>query len=364
MNFTNTFVYEFLAREPDDFARLMECLRNKHVFVPGFDASKSDVYSPVTYLDLQTHYKTKTIIVADRNLVSYWISLVKGNATKHDGRCAAAVMAFAMYADILIEPSMALYEYAFVKGNDAANDDLHWFRVADNADVELWLDMALGRTDRIEIQCVTSEPIRKQTRVDFEMPLRRWRRNYILCLKLAELELLNGDSERRFREFLRWMYDDYLIGWPATLLASYYLAPNSSRKGLLKNIRSEDRNKAVEGVRNATWDITLLTEWAYACTESSKRNEIRVLATLDKRLRILAEMVLASTESETSDVLKGMLGCLWGGEAGNRILSQLLEYNASRDNPMRQVNQPYDADFIDRLIQAGEDRLRNWKPSR
>lgn len=57
------------------------------------------------------------------------------------------------------------------------------------------------------------------------------------------------------------MYEDYLISGPAVMLAAHYLAPNSRRAGLLKFLRSRDRERAIAGVRNAAWDLVLLSDW-------------------------------------------------------------------------------------------------------
>ena len=61
----------------------------------------------------------------------------------------AAIKAYSHFLDILIEPSVAFHELAHKQGNQAANEELAWFRIGDDADAFAWCDYALGRVDRV-----------------------------------------------------------------------------------------------------------------------------------------------------------------------------------------------------------------------
>ncbi len=146
-----------------------------------------DVYDPLTYIQQRLTSGTETILLADRNIFTRWLALMNGAAAGPEHRIVAAVTAFAQRGDIIIEPSLALYEAAATAGRDAANKELRQFRIADNLEPVYWADVALSRA-------ATLSPTRQPTpprvgQVDFEMPLRSWRRNYVLSLKMAELAL-------------------------------------------------------------------------------------------------------------------------------------------------------------------------------
>ena len=65
-------------------------------------------------------------------------------------------------------------------------------------------------------------------------------------------------AEEKMLELIRWMEEDLCFLLPGLILANRYLAPNSKRRGLFKQLRSTDRAKALEGVSNQAWDLTLI----------------------------------------------------------------------------------------------------------
>jgi hypothetical protein len=198
-----------------DLQAVADILRNKDIFAPSFIETEFDVYDPLTYSRQKLHHRTETILLPDRNVVTRWLALLRGAPAELEHRVVAAVMAFSQCAGINIEPNIALYEAAANAGNEAANKELHWFRIADNLHPSLWADIALERTPNLQILSENLPHIPAKY-VNFEMPIRRWRRNYIIALKIAELELRGGKSEERMAELLRWMYEDFLIRRPRT----------------------------------------------------------------------------------------------------------------------------------------------------
>lgn len=77
---------------------------------------------------------------------------------------------------------------------------------------------------------------------------------------------------------------------PALILGIYYLTPKAQRSGLLKNLRSHRREKAL-GIRNAAWDITFLSEWILPISRQNSENTLTILCSLDRNLIRLANML-------------------------------------------------------------------------
>jgi hypothetical protein len=291
--------------------------------------------------------------------------MVRGANPTADHRLAAAVLAFAQCAEIDVEPNIALYELAFTQGQDAAVDELLAFRLADHVHPGYWAEIALDRADAIS-ELPDGVPIREtDLTIDFTMKLRRWRRNYILALKIAELELRGGNSVDRMLEMLSWMYGDFLLGGPALALAAHYLAPNSSRKRLLKGLKSPNRERAIAGIRNAAWDLTLISEWAIRVEKQPNEARLVLLASFDQGVHRLARSVVDvdGTAIEVGERLRVNLISLWGDEAGTRLADAVSDCYASLENPDRQVNRQPPTDFIDRCIADGEAGVRAWRPA-
>jgi hypothetical protein len=357
--------YEFPLTE-EDHNEINQILRKRGVFAPSFIPQDEDVYDPLMYRRQRLHHDTRTILFADRNVVTRWLALVTGANASSEHRIPAAILAFAQASNMLVEPNLALYEAAATRGTNDANDELRLFRIADNIDTQHWASIGLGRTQRLpvsELERPTSPNCSEQ--IDFGMPLRQWRRNHIILMKLAELELQGLDGTRQLTELTRWMHEDFIIGGPALIFAVHYLAPNSARSGLLKNLRSIDREKAIRGIRNASWDLTLLSDWLVRISRQKAENTLTVLCSLDRKLMQLANMLAPQSNAEpsTESFLRSSFMKLlepWGPKR-SRELSEVIEgFLTNTDNPSRQIHRPEEVN-IDKLIEAGEKTVRDWK---
>lgn len=350
--------------DPADLRQIAAKLRARDVFTPTFVAPEVDHYDPAVYRQQLERFGTPTQLLVDRNLVTRWIGLVRNEPPEEAHRLAAGVLAFAQCARIELEPNIALYEVAQRLGPIVASEELAAFRVADHVHPGHWAEIALGRANSIELPEVVPA-FESDGRIDFDTRLRRWHRNYILALKLAELELEGGSSSARMSRLVKWMYDDFILGGPAIALAAIYLAPNTSRKGLLKGIRSLDRNKAIEGVRNAAWDLTLVSQWISEVEQQEPAGRLTLLASLDRTVHLIARSVVALREAADDDeeAVMSLLTELWGEQVGGPLAKDVANLYLSRDNPERQIHRPAPAEFIDGCIQRGESAVRRWGPA-
>lgn len=357
-----TLIINRLPLDAYDVKALAALLSGRDVFTPSFITSGADVYNPFTYIQQRAISGTETILVADRNIFTRWLALLNGAVARPEHRVVAAVMAFAQCASAMIEPNIALYEAAATIGSNAANEELRQFRIADNLEPAYWAEVALGRASKLSFTQQDDTPPVKP--VDFETPLRRWRRNYVITLKIAELALRGGKAESQMAVLLRWMYEDFLIGGPATILAAHYLAPNNGRRGLLKNLWSSNRERAVLGVRNAAWDLTLLSDWVIRVQEQKRRNELALLCSLDRKVVEFARLLTDEPPEEPTTIspVSMIFESLWGTAAGRRLSTLAENYLGDAGNPARQLHRPEEVGYyVDRLILEGEAFIRRWK---
>jgi hypothetical protein len=273
-------------------------------------------------------------------------------------------MAFAQCANALVEPNLALYEVAQTRGQSAAEQDHEKFRTADNLPTRGWTELALGRIGQMSEGYIQQAvvPGRGEPAVDFSMPLRRWRRNYILALKLAVLELEGGNPEERMLRLISWMHRDFLLGGPAILLAAHYLAPNGSRGGLIPGLRSQTRARAIEGLRNVAWDLTYLSDLLRREEEHDINDEVTVFATLDSGLRRVASSLVLPADADPNQIPSpaSPFLSLWSPAAGQRIASHLALVQSLASDPARQLNREVAPTFIDDLIASLENRILEW----
>lgn len=357
----------FAIRLPDDFPlqdlfEITSCLNEADVCVPGYIPPEAGLYHPYGYFYEHEVENIKTMLIPDRNVVSRFAQLAQGKPVHTDQqlRIAAGLLGFCQCLDIEIEPAIAFHELAHKEGNETALAELGWFRAADSANTHDLLDVGRMRKDAL----VGDYSPRNVDARDLAKPLKRWNRNYILALKMMELELRLTKPIDRVFTLLDWMHEDFMFGGPAALLASVYFAPNSPpRKRVFKDKNSADREKAIAGVRNAAWDLTQLSEFLRKVNEASEAGHTRYLfASFDKHLRLMARLAFKFGPSRSASAgLSSALSEWWPVEDADRITNRIFDHLDRINSSQWKAKTSPAPDFIDRLIRAGEQFIRECR---
>lgn len=341
----------------DDLWAVARQLTDADICVPGYLPPGNGLMAPDSFLYAHQVEKQKTVLLPDRNVVSRWVQTVNGHAPL-DGqhRTAAGLLAFCQCLDIFIEPSIAFHELSASQTLEVAEDELSWFKAADNHPAPDWLDFALARTDGVVLP--GNHPGIKAPKL--VTPLHRWRCNYVLALKIAELESVDMAPKMRVRTFFEWMQRDFILGGPSALLALLYFAPNSApRKRLFKGSRSPDRERAIAGVQNAAWDLTHISEFVRQVRDTPFEKTQFLLASFDDGLRRIAGLAFGRREDETEEErLTEQLGSWWPAKDIHDLATLLNECFRHAGAPAKLAAQSKMAGHIDRLIAAGEAVVR------
>lgn len=362
------WIIQYIPRIPRaDLDRVQASLRTSDPFVGGLFLS--DPYDVTKYLPRQEINREEYTLLVDRNIVARWIETVSGRKLTAAHRQAAAVMTFAHAADFMIEPNIAFYELATHFGRSEVLRELSLFYACVNAPTASWADVALSKRDQVDL--MESVPfITDSPSPDLERPLYRWKRNYILALKLAELHLHGGKPVDLMAELMRWMYDDFLIGGPALQLASFYLAPGGPRRRLLKGIESPNRDRALAGVKNAAWDLTLVSEWLRLVdplAHDPSHKSVFILCTLDQAVLRLARSIVSFDDTPFSEeaAIFRTFATTWESKDARRLAQLLHEYQLNAAGSARALHKHQADGFIDALIAEGEAAVRSFtKPGR
>ncbi|MGA4256785.1 hypothetical protein ACI2U3_09205 [Ralstonia nicotianae] len=145
-------------------------------------------------------------------------------------------------------------------------------------------------------------------------------------------------------------------------------APHGAARSLLdwpKSIKSNDRDEALAGAKNAAWDITYLSDFAQRINEGSESLQKQyVFATFDKRLRDLARFVIGEHEElSAGDSLAKSFQRWWPAKDAQRIAdlwSSCIARTRSEDWWDQYKDRP---DYVRELVTRGEAVLLNWKSS-
>jgi hypothetical protein len=340
---------------------LGEFIEAANVLTPGYIPPPVGLCHPDGFIYEKNFEDIKTVLLPDRNIASRFAQIAKGVLVDDAVRPVAALLAFSHFLDIEVEPSVAFHELAHKQGNAIANEELAWLRQADKADAHLKMNVALGQAERL----VGLAPPTSIGELDLAFPLRRWRRNYIVTLKIGELELAGLPHLDRMLALLDWMHRDFIIAGPGAMLACIYFAPNSPpRKGLLKQLQSADRTRAIEGAKNAAWDITHLSDFVHRVNEAADGSTRYLFASLDRNLHYIARSLFDfGADGVRQDNIVNELGKWWPQAHARAIAERMAGLFESIDHPEREARRPQVAGSVDRLIHSGEVALLQWSPT-
>ena len=353
-----TFLLQFPTGFPrGDLLQLGQILADAAIFVPGFRIEDAAHYDPDFYLYQTLVARQEFIILPDRNLASRIAQVGAGEQIGAQRRMSAVLMAFAQGLNLNFEPSICFHELAHRLGNAAALAELRRFKAADEAAPAEWIDLALGRRDRMAPHALPAVSDH-----DLEKPLRRWNRNYIVALKIAELELSDGTSLEKLRGLVEWMFDDFILAGPSFMFASMYLSPTGRRRRMIKQLRSPDRESALAGVRNAAWDLTHLSDFSRLVQEAGDGPKRYLLATSDKALAALAFTLLLDDEHATlTDGAAETLAQWWPLKEARGIAQLYGECLRRCDDRSRRNNQNPGPGYLEQLRSDLERIVREWK---
>lgn len=336
-------------------------LQNSGLLIPGYIPPECGMLD-ITALRLSDLlHRVEHIILPDRNVVTRIARIAEYGAQRpldKPTQFAADLMAFSQCLNFNFDPLIAFHELAHRLGNAAAHRELTWFRAADEAQSQAWIDVARGRTDRLKVTAPS-----EQSDEDLAAPIDRWERNYVVALKIAELELTGKRSLDRAIALLDWMVDDFFLAGPAAFFASMYFSPLAERKRLIKQLRSEDRERAIAGIKNAAWDMTYLSNFAQRTQDAGDGPSRIFFATADRGLAAIAGcLIIDADEGQLEDEMIARLRGWWH-ERDARALG--AEFTArifavrNRPPPMAPAGL---LDPIANWIAEGEATLRGWRP--
>lgn len=339
----------------EDHQKIIDFLKESDVFVPGYIPPSIGLYS-LEHWRYFRDVSQEVVILLDRNITSRLVRIIKNGVDLQDQqqyRKTAALLAFSQCFNLDLEPGVSLHELAEKNENSAVLEELAWFRAADNSDTDEWIAIALGRADLLSTQYQPTYI--DDDALNFKEKIKRWEKNYAVLLKVAELELGELKPKDKALSFSRWMYEDFVtFAGPAAIFACLYFSPRFEKKGLLKNLKSGNRDKAIDGVKNAAWDITYISQFTKYINDNLQENSKRyIFASFDKKLIIIAGAVFSDFE----DLFK-LFREYWDEADAFVIAEKLFDYLDCVSKPESELA-TVDTN-IDHFIEKKESFLRKW----
>lgn len=332
--------YLLVEQTPFDVERISQILREADLICTpvGIGEEGFDPYNLADYRVQERLHGDQGLFLLDLNVFREVNSLhpeQTADAGSH-GKIAAAFMAFCIYAGIQLEPSLALQEWFSPGETSKKARQLQLFRELDRTDPALFADLALGNATSLPRRSVPSMP-----KVSFpgaaEWP-GGWHFDYTALLKVAVLTLEGGKQRPSpafaMERFLNWCWTDYLFSSPAIHFGGLYLSPLREKR-MFKSLWSGDRQKAIAGVQNATWDLTYLRGWASRALKQQNSDSLNFFCSLDKGLRESGRELLALGGEATLEEQVAPWKRLWGDRDGQRLFEVYFDLASRQEDPAR-----------------------------
>jgi len=331
------------------------------VFCPGPTAG--DIYNWQTCR--RAHADGVTIVaLLDRNILNDVVILAQtatsdfADPLPDRARFGAAVMAYLLCCNILVDPGLAVHEWP----TDAL-EKLTLFRRADEADASIYIDIALQRAEGFARTDLPPPKVRPS-------PETRWgnvsgrEEHRLAVLKIAKLELASLSRYQKIEKFFDWTFNNYVFLPAAISLAAQQFGPRSSKR-ILRRVATADRQRALSAIDNAAWDLTVAMHWAERGTKQLQEKRFWILCSRDEALKALAKNLHFSRDAGQTreDALQTMFTELWGVSDGRRLAARLLALMIDAKNPTRWCNQPGFEQRIAVMTHDLEEEILAWQPS-
>ncbi|WP_323901074.1 hypothetical protein [Aeromonas hydrophila] len=321
-----------------DFKKIEKQLIESNILLNPHSIESDSIYKLENHL-LNTDQSINCLL--DRNIVSYLIDLVKGIELKPDftsSRChriTAALQAFLNAANITSEPGLSYHEYIENSTIEKADEELSYFRSADNLDANIYLDIALGKSTSVPREQVTKFNKGELTEFDQEYRVKAFEYSIVVIQKGLSIRSQCKNDYEAINSLLEWMYTDYVFCAPAF----YFMAIYFSDHKISKMIKSS----SIKSVRNAAWDLALLQHWI--TLTNNDQEQIWLLASMDKAIIKTAHLMLIRSTEDFDDYLHRLeqtFSSMWGKRYGNgkKLFKKFRYWHENSDSPFRKVNNP------------------------
>ncbi|MFA7288362.1 MAG: hypothetical protein WC055_05725 [Melioribacteraceae bacterium] len=231
-------------------------------------------------LDKLRQLRDKTTIIIDRNLlISARDIFQTGEILEKRHRFFCALMYYGISIDCLYDPAISLYEGGD-RYNHKAIDDLQMFRIIDNLEPQLFMNLLFGEIIKIPEQAwMEAKQKTKQTddaekEENYNKNLTLYKYSYPYMLKTAQLmRKQNSDLVSKIEQLLNWAIEDFLMIEESLMISMYCLKENG---GIIKKHGSTNYSELIRNIQNAAWDVTMVSYFKYQAIKNEGRYYIFV----------------------------------------------------------------------------------------
>lgn len=292
---------EILLALPDYYTEAARRLHAVDWMVHNFrDADATSLYNPANYLYNIEFENAKYVASIDLNILQYIVNCVKKANQNSSYQDACALLLFCRFGNILIEPSLALYERINHGRGDVeeALDDLAILRALDNSDPDRLAQYMLGNPlalEAVDLPVLDRAGIRDGL-TRFKR-LTDWDSMYVLILG-AVCTFLDGSVQpaNKLEHYLDWMIRKFRLSL-ACIVYAIRLFGRMPLPKMMKYSESQSASDRRKALCNMTWDLFLVNQYLKNWADPTKSRE-EVLFTQDKVVKELLRMAISVQYAE------------------------------------------------------------------
>lgn len=297
---------EVLLALPDYYIEVARRLHAADWMVHNFrDADSNGLYNPASYLYNIEFENAKYVASIDLNILQYIVNCVKKSDQNPNYQDACAMLLFCRFANILIEPSLALYERINHGRGDAeeALDDLAILRALDNSDPDRLAEYMLGNPLALKaVYLPDLDRVRIRDGLTRFERLTDWDSVYVLVLG-AVSTFLDGNVQpaNKFENYLDWMIREFRFSL-ACIVYAIRLFGRMPLPKIMKYKESQSKSDRRKAICNMTWDLFLVNQYLKNWVDPKKTRE-EVIFTQDKVVKELLRMAVSVQYAEDVEPL-------------------------------------------------------------
>jgi len=363
----NVFVARQFPIPCRDLKSIASVLRERSALCGVINLS-ANWYDPMWYAEEQGLHAMTFTLLLDRNIYSLAVGLADGDDAEYTDshRAAAAVLCFAHCCGLRTDYSIAVLEHELDSGDPRFSHELAKFRRVWASGAKSLATFALGGS-----ACLTLAP--GSPDLPAELPelseVHRpdaWQLDYGCALKIASLMLDSGfaDDTDRMVAYLRWCHDEFFFSAGPTVYGSLALSPRRKPR-MFKNLRGTDGERAMRGIRNAAWDMTLISEWEERQAKLSTTKNHHLICSFDEAITDVASAVMSQglDEAQRLGRLRDRFISEWGDDGGSKLFGTYEPMLRSADqDPKRPANQKKPRAYWNEKVARLETTVENLIP--
>lgn len=361
------FIYTNPHFDVKDINPIEEIVRDNDPSVLS-PSSIDDRYNLMGYIHAAKNLGIELRAILDNNILTRVISLALGSPVPEEENQAnayllsSAIMAFLIIGKFEIEQRISIHEKRFSSNRSQAERELHISRVADNILVKEWIDVALGRKKEIFRDEINDSETRVAS-VNYEnsdkslsKTIKPWKINYCFVLKATEIWKSSSNNVDNACKFIHWMEREWFFAAVPSIFIMVLFSPKRYSK-MIKGIDSTTKEKLINGLQNAAWDLTYIRLWS-SFYQTSNLNRLWLLCSNDIALRSIAKMHFEDLKQSENPVLE-QLQEYWSATDAQKIFDvyeQALA-NITDDKDKRQQKIKDRTESIDNFITDLETKV-------